>query len=217
MTAHRRHRVCRADRAVAGLVAADRPPRSSRCRSLASRTCRAGLDPRLDQRAELLLRARRRLALPPGVQPQPTSESCAMCSWIAASVLPPLRCRSLICSQIAPSDRSATPSTPAPDATADGPARRRFEVGDLVAGVAAACRRALAVGAAHRHRQVQMHVVALCGPLADRMAIEAAWVLDHLAGFFEQRARALAAIADRREAVGAAQVGCRRLCRSGPR
>src|SRR5437588_4744074 len=36
----------------------------------------------------------------PGIQPQPTSESCAMCSWIAASVLPPLRRGSLICSQI---------------------------------------------------------------------------------------------------------------------
>src|SRR6202049_3182464 len=37
---------------------------------------------------------------PPGIQPQPTSESWAICSWIAASVLPPLRRGSLICSQI---------------------------------------------------------------------------------------------------------------------
>src|SRR5882762_2481009 len=42
--------------------------------------------------------------LPPGFHPQPTSESCAMCSWMAASVLPPLRFGSLICSQIWPSD-----------------------------------------------------------------------------------------------------------------
>src|SRR5439155_3179465 len=38
--------------------------------------------------------------LPPGRHAQPTSESCAMCSWMAASVLPPLRFGSLICSQI---------------------------------------------------------------------------------------------------------------------
>src|SRR4051812_25615087 len=42
--------------------------------------------------------------VPPGIQPQPTSESCAICSWIAASVLPPLRRGSLICSQSWPSD-----------------------------------------------------------------------------------------------------------------
>ena len=57
----------------------------------------AGRDPGLDQRAELGLRSRRGPRVPPGCQPQPTSESCAMCSWICASVLPPFRAGSLIC------------------------------------------------------------------------------------------------------------------------
>ena len=145
---------------------------------------------------------------PPGRQPQPTSESCAMCSWICASVLPPLRPGSLICSQICASDRVLPRHARRRDVP-EGMAGNagRLEVGRLVAGRAAHADGALVVGAAHDQRAVRMHVGALRRPLAHGMAVEAARVLDHLAGLDEEGARSLAPVGDRGEAVGVAQVG----------
>ena len=131
-----------------------------------------------------------------------------MCSWICASVLPPLRRGSLICSQICPSERCLPcHRSSARHATADAPARRTARSSHPGGRSCSACRSApLSSRAAHHQRAVRMHVGALRRSLADRMAVEAARVLDHLAGFDEQRARALGAVADRGEAVGRAEV-----------
>ena len=134
-----------------------------------------------------------------------------MCSWIAASVLPPLRRGSLICSQIW-RQRALLPGH---DVRRDMPERvtwnaRRLVVRGLVAGGATHPDGALVVGAAHHEGEMRMNVGALRRPLADRMAIQATRMLEDLAGLDEQGARALGSIGRGREAVGAAQVGAER-------
>ena len=64
---------------------------------------RTAIDPGLREFAELRLRARRGSRPSPGDQPHATRSSFAICSCSCASVWPPLRFGSLICSQIWPS------------------------------------------------------------------------------------------------------------------
>ncbi len=56
----------------------------------------------------------------------------------------------------------------------------------MMAGIARQARRAVPVGAAHHERHVRRHAIGLRGPLAHRMAVEAARVLQDLAGLAEQ-------------------------------
>jgi hypothetical protein len=53
---------------------------------------------------------------------------------------------------------------------------------------------------------MRMTVVALRRPLADGMAVEAAWMLKHPTGLDEQRAGALGRIRDRRKCLGRAEI-----------
>jgi hypothetical protein len=105
---------------------------------------------------------------------------------------------SLTCSQICASERCCHACSSARRARADGPARRRdrnsrswWQVVQRMPIAPCRRRRAPPAGCADACR-------ALRRPLADRMAVEAARVLDHLARFGEQGARAFGAVADRR-------------------
>src|SRR5258706_775676 len=69
----------------------------------------------------------------------------------------------------------------------------------LVAGRAAHGDRALVVGTADHQRRMRMTVIALRRPLADRMAIQATWVLQDSACLDEQSACTLVPISKRLE------------------
>ena len=58
-----------------------------------------------------------------------------------------------------------------------------------MAGIARQTRRAMSVGATHDHWSVRYHAVGLGRPIAHRMAVEAARMLQHLAGLAKQRDR----------------------------
>src|SRR5206468_7596596 len=60
-----------------------------------------------------------------------------------------------------------------------GHARLRI-VRRVMAGIARQARRAMAIGTAHHERHMRRHAIGLRGPLAYRMAVETAWVLQHL-------------------------------------
>ena len=135
-----------------------------------------------------------------------------MCSTISSIVLPPLRAGSLICSQIWPSDLpsqaisigarcqsgwpgmlfsvSAWPTT----ATFSAP----WQVLHIMPGMP------ISAVAARDRRLVRMHVHALQRAVGRRVAVDAARMLDDLAGLLEQRDRP-------RRLVGDAFEGARRL------
>ena len=124
---------------------------------LLGRALGAGLDPRRDDRAELLLRPGRRLAVRARVPAPATSSSCALCSTICASVLPPLRVGSFICSQICARRLARpTPSRRARGATSARRARARARgCGPDGSVVHSMPTTPSSVGAAHDRRIVQ--------------------------------------------------------------
>jgi hypothetical protein len=79
------------------------------------------------------------------------------------------------------------------------------EVAIGVASAAGIAGHPASIDAARRARRMRMHIVALGGPVARRMAVHAAWMHDHLRSFGEKRARAGLRVKDAREGRRAAQ------------
>ena len=75
-----------------------------------------------------------------------------------------------------------------------------IEIAGVVTGFARHPGRAMSIGAADNKRPVRAHPIGLSRALGRRMAVHAAWMLQHFAGFHEQRHRAFAAIRDLVEA-----------------
>src|SRR5262245_8598832 len=68
--------------------------------------------------------------------------------------------------------------------------RENVQVAIGVTSAAGIAGYAASVDAARRARRMRMHVVALSGPVARRVAVHAARMHDHLCSFSEERARA---------------------------
>ena len=166
------------------------------------RAVRAGVGPGLQQRAELLVGARRRRPARPRV-PAPLHQAVLrhvledrgdVAAAVASRVLE-LRCRS------GRATCPPRPSTPAPASQCGSPGTR---AGSKLAPpwqvLQAMPRRAVAILAAHHQRLVRSHLVALARPLADGMAVHAARMLQNLAGLLEQGNRARLRVGDAGEA-----------------
>jgi hypothetical protein len=119
---------------------------------------------------------------PPGIQAQPTRLSSDTW-WSSASMsFAPLRAGSLICSQIAPSERPCHPM----DAGARRQAPPRRRSCGVMAGAAGKARRAVSVDAAHDPGPVRLHAVGLGWSVVHGMTVQAARIQQDLARFPEQ-------------------------------
>jgi hypothetical protein len=83
---------------------------------------------------------------------------------------------------------------------------RRIEVRRSVAGVARQRRGAVAIGAAHDQRLMRSALISLARAVARGMTVHAARMLQHLAGFLDQRSRTRVAIGNAGKVGGRAQV-----------
>src|SRR5712672_237594 len=173
---------------------------------LDSRALGAGIDPRLDELAELLLRSRRGRASGARV-PGPGDEvilgEMLLQQRQVASAVPGgiLELRADLAHRLSfPGhlDRREAPARMARDACVARFLGQR-EIALRVTGGAGSARDPDAAVAAARRRHVGVPIVALERAVGCRMAIHAAGIHDHFRGFGEKRARARLGILDARE------------------
>ena len=136
--------------------------------------------------------------------PRPSRPACrCRCdATSSSSERPPLRSRSLICSQISPSVLPSHAISRGARCHSGWPGTRPgSKLAVLVADGAAHGREAMTVRAALDRRLVQPALLALARAVAGRMAVHAARMGQHLAELGEQRRRPRRRVADRGEAL----------------